>query len=319
MSELYLVTGGCGFIGSHLCEALLRDGKRVRVLDNLSSGYERNLDGIRDDIDLRIGDVRDAEAVRSAVEGATGVFHGAALVSVFDSVARPHDNHEINITGTFHVLEAARAAGVRRVLLASSAAVYGNDPVLPKVETMLPRPASPYALAKLTGEHMLAVYSALYGVEAVSLRYFNVYGPRQDPSSMYSGVISKFVDDAKNGRHPTVFGDGKQTRDFVFVRDVVRANLLAMASGDVGKGEVFNIATGRSVSLLDLLRELSGISGREMQPEFRAPRPGDIRHSSASIERVKSALGYEPDTGLSTGLRELWMGAASRPRFGGRG
>lgn len=300
-----LVTGGSGFIGSHLCEALLAAGARVRVLDNLSSGRESNLAGLRADLDFRTGDVRDAGSVRSAMEGIEWVFHEAALVSVADSVARPRVCHEINATGTLQVLEAARAAGARRVVLASTAAVYGNDPELPKRENFPPRPASPYAAAKVAAEGWMAVYAELYGLETVILRYFNVYGVRQDPSSSYSGVISRFVEAIRNRRRPVVFGDGNQTRDFVSVGDVVRANLLAALRPEVGRGEALNIGSGVPVSLLTVLRVLGEAAGREFEPEFLPGRAGDIRHSSADIGLARNRLGYEPRTGLGEGLRSL--------------
>jgi UDP-glucose 4-epimerase len=299
----YLVTGGAGFIGSHIAEELLAAGHQVRVFDNLSSGYEKNLAGL--DVEFVRGDVRDPGALNSAAAGVDGIFHQAALVSVPESVEKPVENHDVNVTGTLNVLLAAREARVRRVLLASSAAVYGDAPQLPKREDMLPRPASPYALAKTAGEHYLRVFAGLYGLETVSLRYFNVFGPRQDPGSMYSGVISKFVDVITAGGTPTVFGDGGQTRDFVYVKDVVRANLLAMEGERVGGGEAFNVGTGRQTSLLELLAALAAILGREAPPEFSAPRAGDIRHSAADISRAREVLGYDPQATLEQGLRAL--------------
>lgn len=300
-----LVTGGCGFIGSHLVEALLKEGKRVRVLDNLSSGYRRNLEPFGREVEVIIGDVRDPAAVQQAVQGVTGIFHEAALVSVFDSIQRPADNHAINATGTLNVLLAARAAGVRRVVLASTAAAYGNDPQLPKREPMTPQPESPYAAAKVMSEHYLRMASSLYGLETVVLRYFNVYGPRQDPKSPYSGVISRFCDDVVAGRAPTLFGDGLQTRDFVFVRDVVQANLLAMSDRVPGSGQIYNVASGTTVSLLDLLDVLGRLRGRVIQPVHQAARAGDIRHSAADIAKTNRELGYAPRYSLEVGLAEL--------------
>ncbi len=302
----YLVTGGAGFIGSHIAEELLKDGHEVRVLDNLSSGYEKNLDGL--DVEFVKADVRDRAALAGAMKADDGVFHQAAMVSVPGSVERPIECNEINVTGTLNVLLAARDAGAGRVLLASSAAVYGNDPELPKREDMLPAPVSPYALGKLAGEHYLRVFAELYNVETVALRYFNVFGPRQDPGSMYSGVISKFVDVLKAGGTPTIFGDGEQTRDFVYVKDVVRANLLAMRSAEAGKGEVFNVGTGKRTSLLELLKTLGRIFGREVAPQFAAERAGDIRHSVSDISRAKEVLGYAPRATLEEGLRALVEG-----------
>lgn len=305
MSEWILVTGGCGFIGSHLVEALLREGYRVRVLDNLSSGHLENIAAVRNSVEFIEGDVRDHAAVQAAMSGVRGVFHEAALVSVFDSVARPRDNHEINCTGTLNVLLAAREAQVRRVVFASTAAVYGNDPTLPKREEMRPEPESPYAVAKLAGEHYLRIANRLYGLETVALRYFNVYGPRQDPRSPYSGVVSKFVQCIRENKTPVVFGDGLQTRDFVFVRDIVRANLAAMRHPRAGNADVFNVASGRTATLLDLLKVLSGLIGRDLTPIFEPARAGDIRDSSAAIGAISTTLGYQAAFGLESGLREL--------------
>mgnify|MGYP006290823571 CR=1 FL=1 len=301
----YLVTGGCGFIGSHLVAALVGADERVRVLDDLSTGRLSNLDGCREQVDVIEGDVRCRETVERAVQGISYVFHEAALVSVFDSVERPHVNHEVNVTGTLNLLTAAAGAGVKRLVFASSSAVYGNAPDLPKHEGMLPAPASPYAVAKLTGEHMLRVHAELYGLQTVSLRYFNVFGPRQDASSPYSGVISKFCRALRQDEAPTVFGDGGQTRDFVFVDDVVQANLLAMQSAAVGRGECFNIGTGGQTSLLHLLETLQQLTGRAPEPVFRAAREGDVRHSCADIARAGEVLVYTPRHTLQQGLVEL--------------
>lgn len=305
MAASYLVTGGCGFIGSHLVEALARAGARVRVLDNLSGGRRENLAAVAGDVEVVEADVRDADAVRRAAVGMDGIFHEAALVSVFDSVNRPRENHDINSTGTLNVLLAAREQGVRRVVFASTAAAYGNDPELPKCEAMRPSPESPYAVAKVSGEHYLRLFHTLYGMETVSLRYFNVFGPRQDPRSPYSGVVSRFVEFAREGRQPVVFGDGLQSRDFVFVRDVVQANVRAMQASGAGRGEVINVASGRTATLLDLLAVLSRLLGRDLSPRHEPTRPGDIRHSSASIDQARSLLGYQPEYDLERGLRAL--------------
>jgi len=300
-----LITGGYGFIGSHIAEALVAEGAEVRVLDNLSSGKPENLTGFGSAIEVIRGDIRDPDIVREAMRDVKHVFHEAALVSVAVSVEQPDENDAINIRGTLNVLQAAREAKVKRVVLATSAAVYGNNPELPKRETMLPEPESPYALGKLAGEYYLKLFSSLYGVETVSLRYFNVFGPRQDCKSMYSGVISRFADDIRQGRAPTIFGDGGQTRDFVFVKDVVQANLLAMGSPSVGKGEIFNVATGRQISLLQLWETLKKITGSGLVPQFREARVGDIRHSLADISKIQRSLGYEPKFTLEEGLRVL--------------
>jgi nucleoside-diphosphate-sugar epimerase len=278
-----------------------------------------------DRIEFVEGDIRDPETCLKAAEGCDGIFHEAALVSVPDSVNRPRDNHDINITGTLNVLEAARAQRVKRVVFASSAAVYGDNPELPKRENMLPEPKSPYALAKLTGEYYLKVYAECFGLETVALRYFNAFGPRQDPSSMYSGVISIFSERIKKGLPITIYGDGQQTRDFVNVRDVVQANLLAMhvdcqKSDDGGQTSVpppitchlspatfsvFNVATGRKTSLLDLVAALGELCGASSEVKFAPSRPGDIQHSLADISKVRNILGYVARGGLKEGLRRL--------------
>jgi len=284
-------------------EALVAEGHRVRILDNLSSGYERNIAHIKGDVDFDRGDVRDLAEVERVTEGVDYVFHEAALVSVFDSINKPLENNDINITGTLNVLEAARRCGVRRIVMASSAAGYGNNPKLPKREDMPPEPESPYAVAKVVGEYYFAVYRKLHGLAATALRYFNVYGPRQDPGSMYSGVVSRFVDAVRQGKRPTVYGDGGQTRDFVFVKDVVQANLLAMRSPHAGG--VFNVGTGRQASLLDLIGALNALTDQALEPVFEDVRSGDIRHSVADISKAGEQLGYEPRFTLRDGLREL--------------
>lgn len=306
----YLVTGGCGFIGSHLVEALLARGCRVRVLDNFSTGRRENLSVVQDRVELVEADVRDRDAVALAARGVEGIVHLAALVSVADSVARPLDNHMDNATGTLHVLLAAREARVKRIVLASTAAVYGNEPTLPKGEQMRPEPASPYAAAKLMGEHYLKIFHRLYNLEAISLRFFNVYGPRQDPRSPYSGVISRFVDALRRGIQPVIYGDGRQTRDFVYVADIVQGIQAALHAKGVADGSVFNIATGRPTSLLDLLGELFAISDRSGEPRFEPARAGDIRHSLASIDAARAHLGYSPAVPLREGLRRLWESQA---------
>ena len=301
----YLITGGCGFIGSHLAEALVAEGHTVRVFDNLATGRLENLQGFAARVEFVRGDIREPAALQAAMQGIEFVFHEAALVSVIISVEQPEENDTINIRGTLNVLQAARAAGAKRVVFASSAAIYGNNPTLPKREDMLPEPESPYALSKLTGEHYLRLYSSLYGLQTVTLRYFNVFGPRQDAHSMYSGVISTFAANLQAGRTPTIFGDGTQTRDFVFVKDVIQANLLAMRSDKVGHGEVFNVATNTQVSLRELLAMLQKLTGRSGQPHFKPARVGDIRHSVADISQAQRVLGYHPQHTLNNGLRTL--------------
>lgn len=303
--DIYLITGGCGFIGSHIAEALVSQGRKVRLLDNLSSGHESNIEHLRGQLEFVRGDIQNRSEISKAMQGVSHLFHEAALVSVADSVESPRANHDINLTGTLNVMEAAREAGVKRVVMASSAAVYGNSPELPKREDMRPEPESPYAIGKITGEYILRVYAKLYGLETVALRYFNVYGPRQDPSSVYSGVISKFSDSLLNAECPLIFGDGKQTRDFVFVKDVVQANLKAMHSPELGGGEVFNVGSGSESSLLDLLNILKSLSGSDLRPIFRAERKGDIRHSVADIALAREKLNYLPESTLEEGLGVL--------------
>ena len=293
----------------------MQAGHQVRVLDNLSTGRRMNLAAVADQVEIRVGDVRAADVVSEACRGMEAVFHEAALVSVVDSVTRPRDNHDINITGTLNVLEAARQHGVPRVIMASSAAIYGNDPALPKQESMRPSPASPYAIAKLTGEHYLQVYSQLYGMQNVALRYFNVYGPRQSAASPYSGVISKFVQCLQQGVAPTVCGDGQQSRDFVYVQDVVQANVAALTCSCEGVEPAFNVASGRVTTLLGLLQVLGELAGRPLVPEFAPARTGDIRHSAADITKAGLQLGYHPAYVLADGLRRL-LDYAARTREG---
>lgn len=319
----YLVTGGAGFIGSHIVEALLAAGHRVTVLDDLSTGSRENLAAVAGDIEFLEGDIRDAETCRRAAAGCEGIFHEAALVSVPESVEHPRKNHEINVTGLFNVLEAARANGVRRIVFASSAAVYGagseegampakaGAKIKPKPaerspslrEDMPAHPVSPYAFAKWMGENYLRLYSEVYGVQSAALRYFNVYGPRQRPDSMYSGVISVFLGRAKRGGSVVVYGDGGQTRDFINVRDVARANLLAMNHPE--PFGVYNIATGRSRSLLDLIGLLERRIGRPLERRHGPPRAGDVRHSRANVRRAAEALKFMAEIALEEGLAAL--------------
>jgi UDP-glucose 4-epimerase len=302
---LYLITGGCGFIGSHIAEKLVSEGNRVRIFDNLASGRESNIDSIRNKIEFIKSDIRDLSMLSSAMSGTDYVFHGAALVSVFDSINRPRDNHDINITGTLNVLTAAKNNGVKRVVYAGSAAVYGNNPELPKREDMKPEPESPYGLAKAAGEYYLSVFAKLYGLETVGLRFFNVYGPRQDPKSLYSGVISRFVKSVTEGRSPVVFGDGKQTRDFIFVDDVVKACLLAFRSEGIGTGDIFNIGSGCPTSLMDLLEVIRDLCGKQFDVEFHKERQGDLKHSCADITLAVQKLMFHPEHDIRSGLKKL--------------
>ncbi len=296
-----LVTGGAGFIGSNLVDALLEGGVAVTVVDNLASGHKENLAHVMDRIDFREGDIRDMDLMIDACKGRDVVFHEAAVVSVPQTVEDPLGSALVNDIGTLQVLEAARRGGVRRAVLASSSAVYGDDPTLPKREDMAPLPKSPYAVQKLTGEFHAALYQELYGLEAVCLRYFNVYGPRQDPSSPYSGVISIFMDKAFAGEAPKVHGDGEQSRDFVFVADVVQANIRA-ASLPAAAGGKFNVGIGEAVTVNQLWGHVARLSGLELSPEYGPPRPGDIRHSLSTIERARNVLGFEPTVAFQDGL-----------------
>lgn len=300
-----VVTGGAGFIGSHLCEKLVRDGFRVVAVDTLRTGHRHNLAAVAGDVELVQVDVRDADAIAAAVSGARWVFHEAAMVSVVESIDDPVGCDAINNQGTLNVLLASRRAGVERVVFAASAAAYGRGQTLPKREDDAVDPISPYAVSKLAGEHWATTFSATFGLPVFPLRYFNVYGPRQDPSGMYSGVISKFVDAIGAGRGVTVFGDGLQTRDFVSVHDVVAANLAAIRCDAAHAGVPVNIGTGRSTTLLDLIATLGRIVGCEPSVTFREARPGDPRHSCASIDRATQLLGYAPQVALHDGLSEL--------------
>lgn len=300
--SLCLVTGGAGFIGSHLTKALVERGHRVRVLDDLSTG---SLDALKDcssKIDLIEGDVRDAATVRRAVAGAQVVYHQAALASMQRSVEDPMSTHAVCATGTLQVLIGAREAGVRRVVYAASSSAYGNAPQLPKHEGQLPEPVSPYAVAKLAGENYCAAFTEIYGLETVRLRYFNVFGPGQDPSSSYSAVIPLFVTAMLAGRRPTVYGDGTQSRDFTFIDDVVSANLLA-AEAPGAAGKVFNVASGRAVSLLEIIALLNRFLETDVEPVFESPRPGDVMHSLADLSRAKADLGYVAQVDFEEGLR----------------
>jgi UDP-glucose 4-epimerase len=298
-----LVTGGAGFIGSHLVEGLLERGWRVRVLDDFSTGFVENLAAVRERVELLRGDVRDAGLLARAVEDAEVVFHQAAIPSVPRSVEEPYETHDVNLNGTVRLLEAARDAGVRRVVFAASAAIYGESEVLPKLEDMPPAPASPYALQKYAGECYCAFFSRFQGLETAALRYFNVYGPRQSPSSAYASVIPLFVRACLESEMARIDGDGEQTRDFVFVGDVVRANLLAADAPGIS-GTTMNVASGRSTSVNELLATIQDISGIHVPPKHSEARAGDVRHSRADIGRARRLLGFEPRTTLQEGLRD---------------
>lgn len=302
-----LVTGGAGFIGSHLVEALLALGHSVRVLDNLTTGRLENLAAVREKIEFVQGDIQDESLVRQTVQGTNFVFHLAAMVSVPQSMAEPRQAELMNAVGTLNVLTAALPAGVQRVVLSSTCAVYGDAPVLPKTEEMAPAPKSPYAVSKLAAEMYSRLFQEAYDLETVILRYFNVFGPRQDPSSAYSGVVSVFVDRLVQGVAPTIFGDGEQTRDFVYVGDVVRANILAATTPEAA-GQTVNIGTGRPVSINQLFQTLSQVLGRSIEPVYSLARQGDIVHSYSDPARANSILAWNAQVGLREGLERLVAG-----------
>jgi UDP-glucose 4-epimerase len=299
-----LVTGGAGFIGSHIAQRMVEAGHEVVVLDNFFSGSRANIAAIGKDVRVVEGDVRDLATVEACAAGCDVVFHEAAIVSVPYSVENPQESHDVNIQGTLNVLQAARKAGTRRVVFASSAAIYGEEPTLPKTEAMRPEPMSPYGVEKLTGEHYLATWSKLFGLETVALRYFNVFGPRQDPKSAYSGVISIFVDRILAGRPITFFGDGSQSRDFVFVANVVDANILAATREGVS-GKAFNVACGKRTTLLELATLIERAADRTVTRSFAESRAGDIKDSVAEIARARVELGYTPGVDVEEGLKRL--------------
>lgn len=319
-----MVTGGAGFVGSHLTETLLKQGKDVRILDNFSSGNWRNIEtaaGLEVDknnhkdfyqivtphgshLEVIVGDLRDPKAIQSSLRGIKYIFHHAAIASVAHSIADPIGCNQVNVDGTLYLLTQAKEAGVRRVVYAASASAYGLAPGLPKHEEMKPQPASPYAVSKLAGEDYCRIFPDLYGLSTVVLRYFNIFGPRQDPLSEYASVIPKFIQLIANDQTPTIYGDGEQTRDFVYIDDIVKANLLAMDGGEDLSGETFNIGCGEEISLNKLIKELSGIFHKEVKPDYTDPRPGDIKFSVADISKAAAKLGYRPGVTLAEGLEK---------------
>src|ERR1700686_9684 len=302
LSGVALVTGGAGFIGSHIAAALIDRGVRVRIIDDLSTGHRENLAEIGGDVDFIQASLTDQKAVGSALEDVELVFHQAAIPSVPRSVARPTETHEASVNATFSLLLAARDRKVRRLVYAASSSAYGDQPELPKREDMRPDPLSPYAVAKLVGEYYCQVFSRVYGLETVSLRYFNVFGPRQDPGSQYSGVISRFMDALLNGKQPVIFGDGEQSRDFTYISNVVDANLRAAESGSA-VGQVINIANGERVTINEVFEMVKKLPGRmDVQAEYAPTRTGDVRDSLADLDLARLLLGYSPQVGLEEGL-----------------
>ncbi len=299
-----LVTGGAGFIGSNLAEELIRQGARVSIIDDLSTGFRENLKDIKGDFDFIEGDINDDAALSKAIDGAEIVFHEAALPSVPRSVEDPAETHRVCVDGTFNLLNKAKTVGVKRFIYAASSSAYGDQPVLPKVETMRPDPLSPYAVAKLTGEYYCRAFNNVYGMETISLRYFNVFGPKQNPASMYSGVISRFIDALLTGKVPVIYGDGEQSRDFTYITNVVNANIKA-AQTDIGFGETINVANGERITLNELLTILKTITNApDIAADYQPARSGDVKHSQADNRRAIECLKYEEIVGLEEGLRK---------------
>jgi UDP-glucose 4-epimerase len=304
LMALYLITGIAGFIGSSLARALLARGEQVRGVDNFATGRRENLTEILDRIDFREADILDLDAMKKACAGVDYVLHQAAIPSVPKSVMDPVGSNRANVDGTVNVLVAARDAKVKRVIYAASSSVYGDTPTLPKHEGMTPNPISPYAVAKLASEHYMVSFYRCYGLETVALRYFNIFGPRQDPSSPYSGVLAKFITAMLRGEQPTIFGDGEQSRDFTYIDNAVEANLLA-CTAPAGKaaGQVFNTATGRRITLNETFKALQRLTSYSGQPKYDAERGGDIKHSLADISKAEAGLGYKPKVDFEEGLR----------------
>ncbi len=304
LTATILVTGGAGFIGSNLADELIRQGAKVKILDNLVTGFRENLEEISGVFEFIEGDLNDDQALGKAIEDVEIIFHEAALPSVPRSVDNPLETHQACVNGTFNLLLKARDAGVKRLIYAASSSAYGDQQVLPKLETMAPEPLSPYAAAKLTGEYYCRVFNEVYGLETLSLRYFNVFGPRQNPSSAYSGVISRFIDALMKGETPTIYGDGETSRDFTYIANVVDANIKAAQTSE-GLGQVVNVANGERVSLNELLEVLKKITGRDdISADHQPERKGDVKHSQADNNLAKKYLGYKKLVGLEEGLKQ---------------
>jgi nucleoside-diphosphate-sugar epimerase len=310
---IHLVTGGAGFIGSNLVRRLAGQGAKIRVFDNLSSGHIENLAGLEKSVDFIRGDLRDASAVREALRGVRHVFHIGALASVQASVDDPATTHEVNVTGTLNLLLAARDTGAERVVFSSSASVYGDSPEMPKREDMRPEPLTGYALSKLAGEHYGRIFHGLYGLDFFALRYFNVFGPRQDPASHYAAVIPLFMRAYVSGRQPTIFGDGGQTRDFTFVEDIVSANLACLSAPESAAGGVYNVAYGDRVSVNELAAQIAALAGQPFAPAYQPARPGDIRESQADSSLARRILAWKPAHAFSEGLRATFDWFKERP------
>ena len=317
LTGIVLVTGGAGFIGSHIASGLAKAGARVRIIDDLSTGYRENIEEIGGDVDFVEASLADESALHKSLEDVELVFHEAAIPSVPRSVENPRQTHIASVDSTFSLLLAARDRRVRRLIYAASSSAYGDQPTLPKTEIMLPDPLSPYAVAKLVGEYYCQVFTRVYGLETISLRYFNVFGPRQDPSSQYSGVISRFISALLSDEQPVIFGDGEQSRDFTYIENVVAANFKA-AETTSGIGQVINIANGERVTLNQLLHQLKQLTGKsDVQADYQEARMGDVRHSLADITRAREFLGFSPHVDLQTGLK-LTMDWWKNSRFGKR-
>ena len=303
MSEFYLVTGGAGFIGSNIAERLVRDGKKVRIIDNLLTGKLDNMKTFINDVEFIQADIRSLDTLQQVIKDVDYVIHQAALPSVPKSVELPLESNDHNTNGTLNVLFAAKENGVKRVVYAASSSAYGEIPESPKIETMRPQPLSPYAVNKLIGEYYCSVFNQVYGLETVALRYFNVFGPRQDPTSFYSAVIPKFISALLKDKPPTIYGDGEQSRDFTYIDNVVAANLLACKAKGVG-GQLFNIACGKSFTLNQLYEDLQELIGTNIEVNYEAPRIGDVKHSLADISKAKKMLGFEVQVAFKEGLQK---------------